>query len=78
MVFLGESASNPPQSPFMKGGGMVSLAAMKRGCLSPPFVKGTGPARHREPARSGEAGGGIFPGQGTPGFGSNAPYGGHT
>ena len=46
---------SPLTPPFTKGG--KSLESIKK---SPFFKGGFRPARHREPARSGEAGGGIL------------------
>jgi hypothetical protein len=53
--------------PVPNGAGLKAEMVLIKESLSNP------PARHREPARSGEADGGIFPGQGTVGFSSDAP-----
>ena len=42
MVLIEESASNPPRSPFMKGGGIICLGAVRGGSLNPLCKGGLG------------------------------------
>jgi hypothetical protein len=55
MVLIEESASNPPRSPFMKGGGIIRLGAIRGGSLTPLCKGGLG---------------GFLPGSNTPLWGA--------